>query len=170
MKKALITMIIILSAFILGIVAFVVGVQLTSGKNILVDSDKQGAAASLAGKEDLGDSLKESGGQSATAIDPDYNPLEKQEPEKEEKKDEPEDISGIELDQPDPVPQTANKNSYPDYPQDSNEWYRVRTSAGSDGKQDGAFKSFANAKSHATTLKAQGYKVYDNNMKCIFTP
>lgn len=149
---------------------FVVGVQITSEKD-RNKVDESGEATSLAGK-DAESSLVNNDGQGASPIDPDYDPI--SEPETEEKpspelQKEPEQGFEVEPESPEP-PKTNPGTSYPDYPQNSNEWYRVRTSAGSDGKQDGAFKSFANAKAHATTLKAQGYKVYDNNMKCIYTP
>ena len=162
MKKALITMIIILSALILGIVMFVIGVQITSEKNGKSDSDKSSAAESLVDKETSDNTLGNNGGQPALPIDPDYDPIPEPTPEPTlEPQPEPE---------PTPQLQPNGQLAYPDYPQGNNEWYRVRTSAGSGGKRDGAFKSFANAKAHAITLKEQGYKVYDDDMNCIYIP
>ena len=165
MKKVLTAMIIILFALILAMVMFVLGVQLTSEKILSDDDNKADITTPFADnkKTDAKENNKDK--QSAAPIDPDYDPFDEKTDTKYEKKPDPESKSEKEPEEKKDTPTT-----YADYSQGSNEWYRVRTSAGSDGKQDGAFKSFANAKSHADSLKAQGYKVYDNNMKCIYTP
>ncbi|MBR5239992.1 MAG: hypothetical protein IKW04_05410 [Clostridia bacterium] len=55
---------------------------------------------------------------------------------------------------------------------DSNEnsFYYVRKSANDKASQLGAFQVLENAKNLADTHKAEGYKVYDSQGKCIYTP
>lgn len=184
MRKTLITMIIILTTLILTMIAFLIGYTLTVGNEKEDDSQKNNAQAVESTENNKkSEELTEEGTENndnppAMPIYPneEQTPEQKtEETQKEEQEKIPEQKQEEETEKvpeqnPEEKPEESPQTAYPDYPQNNNEWYRVRTSAGSEGKQDGAFKSFANAKSHADTLKEQGYKVYDNNMNCIYTP